>query len=95
MQFKKGVKLMEKLKVGTKYFDFWLSENIKKVECVDCIEGVLLDSLLYVDESGKYTAFIDTFLTTNSSCYTMITGSEKDVLNYWEQVKTEREQNEQ
>ena len=85
---------MEKLKVSTEYYDFWLSEN-KKAEIIDGVDGVLLDSMLYIDNNGKYTAFIDTFLTTNSSCYTMITGSEKDVLNYWEQVKTEREQNEQ
>lgn len=82
---------MEKLKVSTKFFDFWLSENIKKVDCVDCIDGVLLDSLLYVDNNGNYTAFIDTFLTTNSSCYTMITGLEKEVLNFWESLKNERE----
>ena len=91
MQYKKGVEVMEKLKVSTKFFDFWLSENIKKVNCVDCIDGVLLDSLLYVDNNGNYTAFIDTFLTTNSSCYTMITGSEKEVLNFWESLKDESE----
>lgn len=83
---------MEKLKVSTKYFDWWLSEN-KKAEIVDDVDGVLLDSMLYIDSNGKYTAFIDTFLTTNSSCYTMITGSEKEVLNFWEQIKNERENN--
>lgn len=84
---------MEKLKVSTKFFDFWLSENIKRVDCVDCIDGVLLDSLLYVDNNGNYTAFIDTFLTTNSSCYTMVTGTAKEVLNFWESLKDERKNN--
>lgn len=82
---------MQKQKISTNSFDNWLTKNINSVECIDCIDGVLLDSLLYVDNNGNYTAFIDTFLTTNNSCYTMITGSEKEVLNFWESLKDESE----
>lgn len=80
---------MEKLKVSDNFLEFWIKEN--KADCIDCIESVLLDSLLYVDNNGNYTAFIDTFLTTNSSCYTMLTGTENEVLTEWENLKEERE----
>ena len=80
---------MEKLKVSYKFWEFWTAQN--KAECVDCIEGVLLDSLLYIDNQGKYTAFLDTFLTTNSSCYTMITGTQKEVFEIWDKLKEESE----
>lgn len=80
---------MEKLKVSYKFLEFWITQN--GAECVDCIEGVLLDSLLYIDNQGKYTAFLDTFLTTNSSCYTMITGTQEEVFKIWDKLKEESE----
>ena len=80
---------MNKSIINYRTFEKWLTNNINSVECVDCIEGCLLDSLLYCDNNGLYTAFIETFETSNSSCYTMLSGSIDEVSKEWDKLKRE------
>ena len=42
-------------------------------EVVDCIEGTLLDSVLYW-HNGEYVAFVESYVNCWSSCYEVFTG---------------------
>ena len=44
----------------------------KSGEIIDCIEGVLLDSIL-IDSAAGYIAIMDTFVNSNMSIYTVYT----------------------
>lgn len=47
---------------------------------IDCIEGCLLDDLLYETRRG-YLAFMETFQNANSSIYTMYFDKDFETIN--------------
>ena len=80
---------MKKLKnIGLQHLNKWIETHEKNAECIDCIEGVLLDSLLY-STPGGLIAFIETYETANSSTYTVIWGNKNEIFTEWEKLKEE------
>lgn len=75
----------------------WLTQN--KAECMDCIEGCLLDNAVYACKNG--IAFIyEKYLNCWNSCYELnfIRYKEENkplIDQYWEQWEQFREQTEQ
>ena len=58
-----------------------------KAECIDVIEGCLLDSLLMATKRG-YIALIETFATTQSSTYTLYFSTDSgDIYEIWESLE--------
>lgn len=61
-----------------------VNENNAVIE--DCIEGCLLDHLLYVTESG-YIAFIETYVNSNMSTYTVYeTADVNEIEAIWDPI---------
>ena len=58
-------------------------------ETIDCREGVLLDSYIAINKDGKMFIALDTYETSRSSGYTIITSdSEKELWDRWEEFTT-------
>ena len=58
-------------------------------ETVDCREGVLLDSYIATNKDGKLFIALETYETSRSSGYTIITSdSEKELWDRWSEFIT-------
>lgn len=67
-----------------------VEKKLKGVEPDDMIPGTLLDNYL-VMKGASCTAYMVRFLTTQSSCYEIMEGPEKEIRAMWDELKKKTE----
>lgn len=63
-----------------------VEEKLKGVEPDDMIPGAMLDNYL-VMKGMSCTAYMVRFLTTQSSCYEILEGPEKEIWPVWDELR--------
>lgn len=64
----------------------------EEIELIDCIEGCLLDSLLFYDcKTEKYYMCLEHYQNSWSSCYEVYYGTEEEIYQKWDKIREELE----